>query len=89
LLSRQAKRIASGAAREWTVTVMDEERLNRELDELLTILKEAERRAIEDGHIYGVKDIVAIHMAALRGYYDMSDAVEAIKAMYERDGDNE
>ena len=68
---------------------MDEERLNRELDELLTVLKEAERRAIENGHIYGAKDIAAIHMAVLRGYYDMSDAIEAIKAMYERDGDNE
>ena len=70
---------------------MDEERLNREFDELLTVLKEAERRAIENGHIYGAKDIAAIHMAVLRGYYDMdmSDAIEAIKAMYERDGDNE
>lgn len=68
---------------------MDEERLDRELDDLLDILKEAEHRAIETGHIYGAKDIAAIHMAVLRGYYDMSEALEIIRAMYEKDGDSE
>lgn len=63
---------------------MSDERLNRELDEILAMLKQAEHIAIENGHIYEVKDIAAIHMAVLHGYYDMSEALEFIRAMYEK-----
>ena len=62
---------------------MAEERLDRELDAVLAILKQAEHSAIENGQAYEVKDIVAIHMAVLRGYYDMSDALDFIIAMYD------
>lgn len=68
---------------------MNNERLNRELDEILAMLKQAEHSAIVNGHIYEVKDIAAIHMAALHGYDDMSEAIEFIRAMYEKDGENE
>lgn len=68
---------------------MNDERLNRELDEILAMLKQAEHSAIVNGHIYEVKDIAAIHMAVLHGYDDMSEAIEFIRAMYEKDGENE
>lgn len=68
---------------------MNDERLNRELDEMLAMLKQAEHSAIVNGHIYEVKDIAAIHMAVLHGYYDMSEALEFIRAMYGEDGDSD
>ena len=68
---------------------MNEERLNRELDEILAMLKQAEHIALVNEHIYEVKDIVSIHMAVLHGYYDMSDALEFIRAMYEKGDDSD
>ncbi len=68
---------------------MNDERLNRELDEILAMLKQAEHSAIVNGHIYEVKDIAAIHMAVLHGYDDMWEALEVIRAMYGEDGDGE
>lgn len=68
---------------------MNDERLSRELDEMLAMLKQAEHSAIVNGHIYEVKDIAAIHMAVLHGYYDMSEALELIRAMYGEDGDSD
>lgn len=68
---------------------MNDERLNRELDEILAMLKQAEHAAITSGQFYVLKDIAVIHIAALHGYYDLQDAIEFIRAMYEKDGDNE
>lgn len=68
---------------------MDEERLNRELDEILAMLKEAEHNALLNGRLWELKDIACIHMAVLYGYVDMSDALEFIRAMYEKNGDGE
>lgn len=68
---------------------MNDERLNRELDEILAMLKQAERTAITNGQLYALKDIAAIHIATLRGYYDLSEAVEFLGMMYEMGGDSE
>ena len=68
---------------------MNDERLNRELDEILAMLKQAEHDAITNGQLYVLKDIVAIHIATLSGYYDLSEAVEFLGTMYEKDGDSE
>lgn len=68
---------------------MNDERLNRELDEILAMLKQAEHAAIVNGQLYVLKDIAAIHIAVLRGYYDLSESVEFIGTMYENDGDRE
>lgn len=67
---------------------MNDERLNRELDEILAMLKQAEHAAIASGQLYVLKDIAVIHIAALHGYYDLSDAIEFIRVMYEKDGDS-
>lgn len=61
---------------------MDEQRLNRELDEVLAMLKTVERKMLDNGTFSEMKDIFAIHLAVLHGSYDMSDALEFIKAMY-------
>lgn len=68
---------------------MDEQRMNRELDEVLAMLKAVERKMLESGTFSEIKDIFAIHLAVLHGSYDMSDALEFIKAMYVKDGDAE
>lgn len=68
---------------------MNDERLNRELDEILAMLKQAEQAAITNGQFYVLKDIAAIHIATLRGYYDLSEAVKFLGTMYEMDGDSE
>ena len=61
---------------------MDEQRLNRELDEVLAMLKTVERKMLDNGAFSEMKDIFAIHLAVLHGSYDMSAALEFIKAMY-------
>lgn len=61
---------------------MDEQRLNRELDEVLAMVKTVERKMLDNGAFSEMKDILAIHLAVLHGSYDMSDALEFIKAMY-------
>jgi hypothetical protein len=63
---------------------MDEKDLNRELDEMLVMLKTLENRLISQtsGDIGGIRDLFAIHMAVLRSYYDMSEALEFICKMY-------
>lgn len=68
---------------------MNNERLNRELDEILAMLKQAEHAAIANGQLYVLKDIAAIHVAVLRGYYDLSEAIEFLGTMYEMGGDSE
>ena len=63
---------------------MDEKDLNRELDEMLVMLKTLENKLISQtsGDIGGIRDLFAIHMAVLQGYYDMSEALEFICKMY-------
>ena len=63
---------------------MDDKRLNRELDEVLAMLKAIEHKLASEGNIRvcEIKDIFIIHMAVLHGYYDMSDALDFIREMY-------
>lgn len=63
---------------------MEEKDLNRELDEILVMLKTLENRLISQssGDIGGIRDLFAIHLAVLQGYYDMSEALEFIQRLY-------
>ena len=63
----------------------------RELEEILVMLKTLENRLISQssGDISGIKDLFAIHLAVLKGYDDMSGALEFIVRMYTGGGDKE
>ena len=63
------------------------ELLERELSGILALLKEAERNAILNGRLCELKDLMAIHIAALLGYDDMYEAVSFIKAIYNKKDD--
>ena len=64
---------------------MNEQRMIKELDEVLAMLKTVEHKILENSTFSEMKDIIAIHLAVLHGYYDMSDALEFIKSMYEKE----
>lgn len=68
-----------------------EKDINRELDEMLVMLKTLENKLISEPNvtIRDVIDIYAIHLAVLRGYYDMSEALEFIQRMYAGGDDKE
>lgn len=70
---------------------MDEKDINRELDEILVMLKTLENRLISQssGDIGGIRDLFAIHLAVLQGYNDMSEALEFIVRMYTGGGNEE
>lgn len=61
-----------------------EKDINRELDEMLAMLKTLENKLISEPNvtIRDVIDIYAIHLAVLHAYYDMSEALEFIQRMY-------
>ena len=61
---------------------MNEQRMTKELDEVLAMLKAVEHKILESSTFSEMKDVIAIHLAVLHGYYDMSDALEFIKSMY-------
>ena len=61
---------------------MSEMEIDIELRKMLLMLKTIERKMAE-GTIPFDKDIFAIHMAVLEGNYDMSEALEFIKCMYD------
>lgn len=70
---------------------MNEQEMNVELKELLTILKFAERKAIDSGSVYNARDIFIIHMAvieAAEGSYDMDTVLETLAKVFGR-GDEE
>ena len=58
----------------------DEIFLDKELLEVLAMLKNIERKMIERGEFD--KEVFIIHLAALQGSYDMSEALEFLKCMY-------
>lgn len=64
---------------------MDEQRMNKELDEMLAMLKAVEHKILENSTFSEMKDVIAIHLAVLHGYYDISDALEFIKSMYTKE----
>lgn len=61
---------------------MNEINLDKELHEVLTMLRAIELKMV-DGTMQFDKDIFAIHLAVLQGCYDMSEALEFIRCMYE------
>jgi hypothetical protein len=63
---------------------MDEKDINRELDEMLVMLKTLENKLMSEPNvtIRDVIDIYTIHLAELYSYYDMSEALEFIQRMY-------
>lgn len=65
--------------------------VDRELNEILVMLKTLENRLIsqESGDIGGIRGLFAIHMAVLRGYYDMTEALEFIQRLYTGGGNEE
>lgn len=64
---------------------MNEIDVERELKEVLAMLKAVEHKMLENGNFSEIKDIFAIHLAVLQGSYDMSDALEFIRSMYVKD----
>ena len=68
---------------------MDEQRMERELNEVLAMLKAVEHKMVESGTFSEIKDIFVIHLDVIHGGYDMSDALEFIKSMYAQGDDME
>lgn len=66
---------------------MNEIDVERELKEMLAMLKTIEHKMLENESFSEIKDIFAIHLAVLQGSYDMSDALEFIRSMYVKDDD--
>ena len=66
---------------------MNELERDRELNEILAMLKAIEHKMVSDGNFILAKDIFSIHLAVLHGYYDMSEALEFIKCMYKDDAE--
>lgn len=64
---------------------MNEIDVERELKEVLAMLKAVEHKMLENENFSEIKDIFAIHLAVLQGSYDMSDALEFIRSMYVKD----
>lgn len=64
---------------------MNEIDVERELKEVLAMLKAVEHKMLENENFCEIKDIFAIHLAVLQGSYDMSDALEFIRSMYVKD----
>lgn len=64
---------------------MNEQRMTKELDEVLAMLKAVEHKILESLTFSEMKDVIAIHLAVLHGYYDVSDALEFIKSMYAKE----
>lgn len=65
----------------------DEIFLDKELLEMLAMLKTIERKMIECDEFD--KDVFIIHLATLQGRYDMSAALELLKCMYKVEDDTE
>ena len=63
---------------------MDDKRLNSELDYVIAMLKAIEHKLAFEGNIRvcEIKDIFIIHMAVLRGYDDICDALDFLSEMY-------
>lgn len=64
-----------------------EKEISRELDEILVMLKKIENKFLSETSeryvsISDICDIFAIHLAVLRGYDDMSEALEFIQRLY-------
>ncbi len=68
---------------------MNELEMNRELQELLTTLKSAEREAIDSGNFRNVRDLFVIHMAAIEATYDMDSALDALTRFFGNEDDTE
>lgn len=68
---------------------MSELEMNRELQELLAILKSAERKAIDSGNVYNARDVFIIHMAVIEATYDMDSALEALAKVFGNRDDTE
>jgi hypothetical protein len=66
---------------------MNELERDRELDEILDLLKDIEHKMINDGDFMLAKDIFSIHLAVIHGYYDMNEALEFIECMYKGDAE--
>lgn len=64
---------------------MNEIDVERELKEVLAMLKAVEHKMLENETFSELKDIFAIHLAVLQGSYNMSDALEFIRSMYVKD----
>ena len=67
-----------------------EKNIDRELDDMLVTLKKIENKFLSETSktyvsISDICDIFAIHLAVLRGYDDMSEALEFIQRMYTRE----
>lgn len=67
---------------------MSELETDRELNELLTILKSAERKAIDSEDFHNAQDIFIIHMAVIRASYDMDSALDALARIFGRSDEN-
>lgn len=67
---------------------MNELDADRELREVLAMLKAVEHKMLENESFSEIKDIFAIHLAVLQGCYDMSEALEFIRCMYKSESDN-
>ena len=65
--------------------------IDRELEEILVMLKTLENKLISEPNvtIRDVIDIYAIHLAVLQGYYDMSSSLEFIQRLYTGGGNEE
>lgn len=61
---------------------MNEIDVERELKEVLAMLKAVEHTMLENENFSEIKDIFAIHLAVLQGSYDMSEALEFLKSLY-------
>ena len=61
---------------------MNEIDVERELKEVLAMLKAVEHKMLEDENFSEIKDIFAIHLAVLQGSYDMSEALVFLKSLY-------
>lgn len=59
---------------------MDDITLTKNLDDIIAMLKSIERKMIEEGKFD--KDVFIMHMAVLRGYDDMADALNFLMDMY-------
>lgn len=64
---------------------MDEDRMDREIDEVLATVKMVERKMLEKEAFNEMKDIFAMHLAVIYASYSLGDALDFIKTMYEKE----
>lgn len=68
---------------------MNELEMNKELQELLAMIKSAERKEIDSGNVYNVLDLFIIHMAVIEATYDMNSALDALAKIFRNRSDAE